>query len=164
MLKRDTDIGNAHTSPSRDESAELDGLHSNRKSELDRKEAYLMQLEADLLKKEKEIRDKICLAPSVEHKTLKDIDEVNDQAEKSVDTGSAKAEVKAVSNPELTHFIKPYISQFSGVDPIPKNKSSFEAWKLEIEISRVSYYSVNKKFIKTTSKEYLIDTGATSIK
>ena len=56
--------------------------------------------------------------------------------EKSVDTGSAKAEVKGVSKPELTHFIKPYISQFSGVDPIPKNESSFEAWKLEIESLR----------------------------
>ena len=138
VLKRDTDIGNAHTSTSRDKSAEHDGLHSNRKSELDRKEAYLMQLEADLLKKEKEIRERIYLAPSVEHKTLKDIDEVKDQAEKSVDTGSAKAEVKAVSKPELTHFIKPYISQFSGVDPIPKNESSFEAWKLEIESLRRS--------------------------
>ena len=138
VLKRDTDIGNAHTSTLKDKSAELDGLHSNRKSELDRKDAYLMQLEADLLKKEKEIREKICLAPSVEHKTLKDIDEVKGQAEKSVDTGSAKAEVKGVSKPELTHFIKPYISQFSGVDPIPKNESSFEAWKLEIESLRRS--------------------------
>ena len=35
--------------------------------------------------------------------------------------------------PELTHFIKPHFSQFSGVDPIIKNKSSFEAWKMEIE-------------------------------
>ena len=78
------------------------------------------------------------MAPSVEHKTLKDIDEVRDQAEKSVDTGSAKAVVKGVSKPELTHFIKPYISQFSGVDPIPKSKSSFEAWKLEIESFRRS--------------------------
>ena len=30
----------------------------------------------------------------------------------------------------------PYISKFSGVDPIPKNESSFEAWKLEIESLR----------------------------
>ena len=104
VLKRDTDIGNAHTSTSRDKSAELDGLHSNRKSELDRKEAYLMQLEADLLKKEKEIREKICLAPSVAHKTLKDIDEVRDQAEKSVDTGSAKHQVD-IKLPNITQLL-----------------------------------------------------------
>ena len=53
--------------------------------------------------------------------------------------------------PELTHFIKPHFSQFSGVDPINY-------------FPRISYYSVNTKFIQTTSKEYLIDTGATSVK
>ena len=75
-----------------------------------------------------EIREMICLVPSVEHTMLKDIDEVRDQAEKSGVTGSAKPEVKGVSKPELTRFIKPYIRQFSCVDPIPKNESSFEAW------------------------------------
>ena len=46
----------------------------------------------------------ICLARYVEH-TIKDINEVREQAEKSVDTGSAKAEVKCVSKPDLAHFI-----------------------------------------------------------
>ena len=89
------------------------------------------------------------MAPSVEHTTLKDIDEVRDQAEKSVDTGSAKAEVKGVSKPELTLFIKPYISQFSGVDPIAKNESSFEAWKLEIKSLRKS--NIFPKYLITQS-------------
>ena len=35
---------------------------------------------------------------------------------------------------ELTlHFVKPYITPFSGIDPVPKNESSFEEWRIEIQ-------------------------------
>ena len=34
---------------------------------------------------------------------------------------------------DILHFIKPYISQFSGTEPIPKNESSFETWKVETQ-------------------------------
>ena len=33
---------------------------------------------------------------------------------------------------EVTHFVKPYITQFSGMEPVQKNECSFEDWKLEI--------------------------------
>ena len=34
---------------------------------------------------------------------------------------------------EVTHFFKPYITQFSGMEPVQKNECSFEDWKLEIQ-------------------------------
>ena len=34
---------------------------------------------------------------------------------------------------DVTHFVKPYITPFSGTDPIQKNESSFEDWKVEIQ-------------------------------
>ena len=103
---------------------------SSRRKELDKREIYLKQLEADLLKKEEEIRAKLNVA-SVENSTEKHKIPAVEQSVKSQDgSGSVK--------PELTHFIKPNISQFSGVDPTPKNESKFEAWKLEIETLRRS--------------------------
>ena len=40
---------------------------------------------------------------------------------------------------DITHLIKQYISQFSGTEPIPKNESSFETWKLEIQCLMKTY-------------------------
>ena len=34
---------------------------------------------------------------------------------------------------EVTHFVKPYITPFSGMEPVQKNECSFEDWKLEIQ-------------------------------
>ena len=111
---------------------ESDG-QSLRRRELDKKEAYLKQLEADLLRKEEDIRAKFHRA-SVNANAGNIKAPADKQAVKSQDaTGSVKTEPTSSVKPELTHFIKPYISQFSGVDPIPKNESTFEAWKLEIE-------------------------------
>ena len=103
---------------------------SSRREELDKREAYLKQLEADLLRKEEEIRAKISNAP----------------AEKAVEpavktqgaTGSVKPEPSSSARPEFTYINKPYISQFSGVEPTPKNESTFESWRLEIESLRSS--------------------------
>ena len=33
---------------------------------------------------------------------------------------------------DTLHFVKPYITPFSGIDPVPKNESSFEDWRIEI--------------------------------
>ena len=33
---------------------------------------------------------------------------------------------------DTLHFVKPYVTPFSGIDPVPKNESSFEDWRVEI--------------------------------
>ena len=103
---------------------------SSRREELDKREAYLKQLEADLLRKEEEIRAKISNAPA--EKTVESA--VKTQGA----TGSVKPEPSSSARPEFTYLNKPYISQFSGVEPTPKNESTFEAWRLEIESLRSS--------------------------
>ena len=103
---------------------------SSRREELDKREAYLKQLEADLLRKEEEIRAKISNAPA--EKTVETA--VKTQGA----TGSVKPEPSSSARPEFTYLNKPYISQFSGVEPTPKNESTFEAWRLEIKSLRSS--------------------------
>ena len=103
---------------------------SSRREELDKREAYLKQLEADLLRKEEEIRAKISNAPA--EKTV----EPTEKAQGA--TGSVKPEPSSSARPEFTYLNKPYISQFSGVEPTPKNESTFESWRLEIESLRSS--------------------------
>lgn len=88
----------------------------NKEEELRKKEEYLKKLEEDLNKKEDEIRTEI---------------QTGATAQPSVD--------EAVKKSDITHFIKPYISQFSGIEPIPKNESSFETWKLEIQCLMKTY-------------------------
>ena len=68
-------------------------------------------MERELLQKEEEIAQKIRSGI-----TLRPI---------TIDSTEKKADV--------THFTKPYITQFSSTDPVPKNESSFEDWKLEIQ-------------------------------
>ena len=126
---------NKNTLPTPQEESEQE---SSRRKELDKREIYLKQLEADLLKKEEDIRAKLNVA-SVESNTEKHKIPAVEQSVKSQDgSGSVKPEPSCSVKPELTHFIKPNISQFSGVDPTPKNESKFEAWKLEIETLRRS--------------------------
>ena len=103
---------------------------SSRREELDKREAYLKQLEADLLRKEEEIRAKISNAPA--EKTVEPA--VKTQGA----TGSIKPEPSSSARPEFTYLNKPYVSQFSGVEPTPKNESTFESWRLEIESLRSS--------------------------
>lgn len=103
---------------------------SSRREELDKREAYLKKLEADLLRKEEEIRAKISHAP-VNQETL--VKTVEPAVETQGATGSDKPGLSSSARPEFTYFNKPYVSPFSGVEPTPKNESTFEAWKLEIE-------------------------------
>ena len=78
-----------------------------------RKEEYLRKLEHALLKKEEEISRQIR----------------DGEASKPSSTLKTEVEKKA----DDTHFVKPYITPFSGTDPIPKNESSFEDWKIGIQ-------------------------------
>ena len=84
---------------------------ANREKELRRKEEYLKKMEGELLEKEEGLRRQIQSGLPSEA-----IDKV---------TIKKKAEV--------THFVKPYITPFSGMEPVQKNECSFEDWKLEIQ-------------------------------
>lgn len=82
---------------------------SLKEKELEKKELYLKQFEQELLRKEEELRNKIRTG--------------------DVSTPVVKEEKKA----DITHFVKPYITPFSGNDPLPKNEATFEDWKVEIQ-------------------------------
>ena len=84
---------------------------ANREKELSRKEEYLKKMEGELLEKEEGLRRQIQSGLPIEA-----IDKV---------TKEKKAQV--------THFVKPYITPFSGMEPVQKNECSFEDWKLEIQ-------------------------------
>ena len=84
---------------------------ANREKELSRKEEYLKKMEGELLEKEEGLRKQIQSGLPIEA-----IDKV---------TKEKKAQV--------THFVKPYITPFSGMEPVQKNECSFEDWKLEIQ-------------------------------
>ena len=85
---------------------------NQKEDDLKRKEEYLKKFEQDLLKKEEEmtarIRDGVALEPSPE------------------------LIVERGKKADTLHFVKPYITPFSGIDPVPKNESSFEDWRVEI--------------------------------
>ena len=83
---------------------------ANREKELSRKEEYVKKMEGELLEKEEGLRKQIQSGSPIE-----EIDKV---------TKEKKAQV--------THFVKPYITPFSGMEPVQKNECSFEDWKLEI--------------------------------
>ena len=44
-----------------------------------------------------------------------------------------KKEAETKTKADVTHFLKPYLTQFSGTEPVPKNESSFEDWKAETQ-------------------------------
>ena len=83
---------------------------TQREVELDRKESYLKQLGEELNRKEESLRARVLETPSAN-----------------------SVPVETVKKVDVTHFIKSYIHTFSGTVPLPKNESSFETWKLEIE-------------------------------
>ena len=91
--------------------------------ELKRKEEYLEQLEKDLLKKEDEVRAKLNLDKLEETTTHTDASHITKEA---------------TTKPQTTHLLKPYTGTFSGTDPVPKNESTYEEWKLEIDCLRKS--------------------------
>ena len=122
-LKRKEDLNPIQTSKADTVMQDSTSLPDPKAKELKRKEEYLKQLEKDLLKKEDEIRAKLNLDKLEETTTHTDASHIT----KTVTT-----------KPQTTHLLKPYIGTFSGTDPIPKNESSYEEWKLEIDCLRKS--------------------------
>ena len=89
---------------------------SSKTDELERKEAYLRDLEKELNRKEEEIRHNLKLGQTSEEKVKKDSDH-------------KKEETAPITG--FTPYCK--VNRFSGIDPVPKSESSFEEWKIEIE-------------------------------
>ena len=98
-----------------------------RQEDLKKKELYLKKLEQELLggdnhqkyeaKREAETDVKYYMNPG------------GDSSEKLETKKEAETKTKA----DVTHFLKPYLTQFSGTEPVPKNESSFEDWKAETQ-------------------------------
>ena len=109
---------------------------SSRRRELDLTEKYLKQLEADLLKKEEEIRAKINAAPAMNSAEKAKTPVAQETVRTQGEPGPVRQEPASFGRPELTHFYTPNIIQFSGIDLTPKNESTFESWKNEVESLR----------------------------
>ena len=93
---------------------------NRRAIDLDRKEAYLKRLEYEIQKREDSIRQKS--EQTIEEENIRETRELTSQY---TETESVKGDV--------THLLKAYVNSFSGADPLPKNESSFEDWKKEVE-------------------------------
>lgn len=102
----------------REQSEDQYSEKSYRVDELERKEAYLRNLEKELNRKEEEIRNNLKLERPREE--IKQTESEAKKEETALKTG-------------FTPYYKPYVNIFSGVDPVPKSESSFEEWKIEIQ-------------------------------
>lgn len=122
-MRRKEDLNPVHTSKADTVKQNSTSEPDPKAEELKRKEDYLKQLEKDLLKKEDEIRAKLNL---------------NKLEETTTHTDASPITREGTAKPQTTHLLKPYIGTFSGTDPVPKNESSYEEWKLEIDCLRKS--------------------------
>ncbi|MEW8547742.1 MAG: hypothetical protein AB2693_29895, partial [Candidatus Thiodiazotropha sp.] len=126
-----------------------DSKTKSKEEELDRREEYLKKLEEELVQKEEDIRASLHFTPAT---TVQ------------ITTDSHQLTTKP---PEVTHLLKPYITTFSGTDPVPKNESTFEEWKVETECLRRSprYHedTVNQSIrnsLKGQARKVLVTLGA----
>ena len=124
----------------------LTTMKSAKEQEFEKKEAYLRQLQEELNAKENQISATI-------------------RSEATLNPYSKVAASKA----EISHLIKPYVNPFSGVEPTPRNESSFEVWKLETEwlIGSGMYpdYIVTqsiRSFLKGHARQTLVTLGPTA--
>lgn len=108
-------------------------------------------LEKELTKKENEIRlklnlDPVSQSPNQEEKTEAKVNQ------EPISKGQSSTEQTdnnkdTITKADVTHFVKPYVNTFSGTEPVPKNESTFEEWKMEIEylIKSKGYHEVTVK-------------------
>lgn len=75
--------------------------------------------------------------------------------------------VDQASKTEVTHLVKPYVNSFSGIDPTPKNESTFEEWRLEtqylMDSSVYPAYIVNQAIrnsLRGQARKVLVTLGA----
>ena len=125
-----------------EENQEHECALTERGSEMKRKENYLKQLEKELQCKENEIRTRLNLDKVAVEETLTEA-KTAESTKKSQPDGSNETTTKTntksddknehTSKTEVTHLVKPFVNSFSGIDPTPKNESSFEEWRLETQ-------------------------------
>ena len=85
-------------------------------------EGYLRRLEYEIQSKGTSIRENLELRA----------DETSRETQSATKQRSGIEATKG----EVTHLLKPYVNSFSGADPVLKNESSFEEWKLEVDYLR----------------------------
>ena len=88
---------------------------------------------------------------------------------KKVDIDPVSLDAKSPPIPESSFYMKPYIGNFSGSDPKPKQESSFEDWKLEVEsliaakiYPEISISQAIRKSLKGQAKKVLLPMGPTA--
>ena len=103
--------------------------------ELERKEEMLQRLQrqldgeekgpsVELLQRKEELEGKEKYLEQLEQQLL------NRKSEEKIDIKKDTTSQQA----GITHFNKPYLTQFSGAEPTPKDESNFDDWKAEVQV------------------------------
>ena len=111
---------------------------------LDEREAYLRHYEEELNTKENEIRRKLDLTPIKKSDETVNVQSATEKKEDLIDKKKPENETSCAS---FTHLFKPpYITRFSGTDPVPKTENTFEDTEVDCLIKRNEYpdYIVNQ--------------------
>ena len=94
-----------------------------RELEFNRKEKYLKELEKELNRKENKIRKQLHLQPLSEGASGSHTPESDTlDASTYIETNGKRMDANASQNQEITHVIKPFISTFSGSEPVPQKE------------------------------------------
>lgn len=112
-----------------------------------------------MTKNENEIRlkqnfDPVPESPSKEEKRETKVNQEPISQDQS-STEQIDSDKNTITKADVTHFVKPYVNTYSGTEPVPKNESTFEEWKIEIEylIKSKGYHEVTvKQTIKNSLK------------
>ena len=98
-----------------------------RQEELKKKEVYLKKLEQEVLGGDNHQK---C---ETKREAETDVTYYMNPGGDSYEKLETKKEAETKTKADVTHFLKPYLTQFSGTEPVPKNESSFEDWKAETQ-------------------------------
>ena len=98
-----------------------------RQEELKKKELYLKKLEQEVLGGDNHQK---C---ETKREAETDVTYYMNPGGDSYEKFETKKEAETKTKADVTHFLKPYLTQFSGTEPELKNESSFEDWKAETQ-------------------------------
>ena len=98
-----------------------------RQEELKKKELYLKKLEQEVLGGDNHQKYE------TKREAETDVTYYMNPGGDSYEKLETKKEAETKTKADVTHFLKPYLTQFSGTEPVPKNESSFEDWKAETQ-------------------------------
>ena len=120
---------NTQTKNNRDEEYSM-----QRELELNRKEKIFEGVRegSQALKKENKIRKQLHLQPLSEGASGSHTPESDTlDASTNIETAGKRMDANTSRNQEITHVIKPFISTFSGSEPVPQKEVCLDDWKLE---------------------------------